>query len=160
MSEARFPPSCAACHPLVSCTNAGNHRFLSPCHCTAHKHLAWQDRSSVLCCPFRSLAVCHSPGHPACLLGCRIRVLGTQLIPGPCELSHSTMSSSSCSALNFHFSFTKIKNQAHNQAESCQNLRWEVLLRTEARWTVFQRLIAFSECISIYFFPTTGIFRC
>jgi len=58
-----------------------------------------------------------------------------------------------CSTLNFHFSFTKIKNQPHNQAESSQNLRWEALLRTEARRTVFQRLIAFSECISLYYFP-------
>lgn len=77
--------------------------------------------------------------------------------PVPISLCLQPTANSCCSTLNFHFSFNKIKNQAHNQDESFQNLRWEALLRTEARRTVFQRLIAFSECICIYFFPSTGI---
>lgn len=132
---------------------------MSLCCRTPREHLAWQD--GAVCCVFLTGAwhsatpLGHgvSQGNPRAwqaagsgsLVPCR------PLVPASPRL-HST-ANSCCSTLNFHFSFTKIKNQAHNQAESSQNLRWEALLRTEARRTVFQRLIAFSECISIYFFP-------
>lgn len=83
--------------------------------------------------------------------GCRIPLVPCWPMVPVSSCLHSTMSSC-CSTLNFHFSFTKIKTQAHNQAQNSPNLRWKALLRTEARRAAFQRLIAFSECISIYFF--------
>lgn len=153
--QARFPPSHAAYHPSFSCTYAGKHRF--PCHLAiAHLTSIWPGRTGAACCVFLSgsLAVCHRAGlwghtgHPVCLVGSGPSVPAWPLLPASSHL-HSTTSSSSCSTWNSHFSFPKIKNRA----ESSQNLRWEALLRTEARWAVFQRLIAFSGCISIYIFP-------
>lgn len=127
---------------------------MSPCHHAPHKHLAWQDRSSLLCFPCWELGsvsprwAVGSHRAPRMPGGISAGVPAWPLLPASSHL-HSTTSSSSCSTWNSHFSFTKIKNQA----EASQNLRWEALLRTEARWAVFQRLIAFSECISIYIFP-------
>lgn len=151
-SEARCPPDRATCHPLVSRADAGSRRF--PCHpAIAHPTSIWPGRMGTVWCVFTLLShgvsQCTPRAWQAAGLGPSVPCW--PLVPASPHL-HSTMNSC-CSTLNFHFSFTKIKNQAHNQAESSQNLRWEALLRTEARQTVFQRLIAFSECISIYFFP-------
>lgn len=141
---------------LVLVLGAADFRVTLPWHSPRTSGLAGR---GAVCCVFltRSLTLCHTARprcqavRPTCLAGSGPSVPCWPLVPVSPRL-HST-ANSCCSTLNFHFSFTKIKNQAHNQAESSQNLRWEALPRTEARRTVFQRLIAFSECISILFFP-------
>lgn len=113
-------------------------------HRSLCEHLAWQDRGSLLHFLLGSFTFCHSVRpwcHSMRLVPC------WPLVPVSPQL-HS-ITNSCCSTLNFHFSFTKIKKkQAHDQAESSQNFRWDALRRAEARQTVFQWLIAFSECIS------------
>lgn len=100
------------------------HRLL--CH-LAIAHLTSIGPGSIgaVCCVFltRSLTVCPTAGlrchtgHSTCLVGSGPLVPPWPLAPASSHL-HSTTSSSSCSTLKFLFSFTKIKNQAHNQAES------------------------------------------
>lgn len=151
-------PTQPCCLPsLVSHIDSESCRF--PCHPTV-THLAWQDRGSLLCFPYQELdglphwlaTVSASAPH-----GCQQAAGSGPLAPCwpmvPVSSCLCSTMNSCCSTLNFHFFFTKIKNQAHNQAQSSPDLRWEALLRTEARQAAFQRLIAFSACISIYFFP-------